>query len=618
LCFFIVLSACDKQNEQETTLPQSDTVASENQNSKIKIAVLSTTDFFPDRTVSQKMGLPEELAARIMEHLTKSNRFQVLERTALRKVINEQQFGQEDKESFLDKTLNSAIKNLPEVDGLAVAATSIAANNNDLIKDYQNLGSSIGADFLVFAVLEKVDNQRKNVDLPYSNGRSFTRNKTDARLRLRVINAKTGGIAGAASFRTQLTESLLNGQESSKDEFSTFDHLGGLAANKILDIAFPARIVSTDPLVINRGKNDGVSTGALFKVFREGKEISDGNGVVIGRIKTPVGTVRIGQVQDTLAIVERVEGDTKKGDLLEPEGQNNADSIEKKTYAGQTGKEKGKLTLAVGKIRINQAINFDEILPALIFQERVSNDLLVKLTNTNRFNVLDRQEVDQLLDEKMFNTLAQNQEIESRLKEFDEADFLIMISINDFILKGEHQKIAYVDEVQSRYYVVIDATLRIVDTHTGKLLTADKIRINKRLVNYNKNNKKTDTLYADVLNDFSDEIVKLAMQKLYPIRVIGLASNTDFYINRGADGGLKKGDLFKVMREGEEMFDPDTGISFGKTEQEIAQVNVAEVESARAKVHLISGQGVQRGDILKALDKPAKKVARPQIRKPNF
>lgn len=603
----LLLSACDEQSAEKVL---------NTQEQKITLAVLSTSDFFPDRAVQQRMGLPDALASRVIERLTISNRFQVLERTALRKIINEQQFGQESKDTFLDKTLNAAIENLPDVNGLTVAVTTYAADSNDLIKDYQNLGSAMGADYLVFAVLEKATKTSKRIALPYSeSNRGFTQNKTDARLRLRIIDAKTGNIAGAASFRTQVRESLFTDQESTQDEFSTFDHLGNLAANKILDITFPARIVSSDPLVINRGKNDNYTVGSTFKVLREGKEIFDTANVAIGRVNSPVGNIKLASLQDTLSVVELIDGNVQTGDLLEILDKVGEDqTIAKPRTINVDGKQKGRITLAVGKIRVSSNGHNKALVDE--YRNRVKNDLLTKLTNSKRFDVLERQEIDQIFDEKAFAALTQGQNIEDKLSEMTEADYIIMPFVNDFIIRTESENVAYVDEIQSRHFGIIDATLRIVDSHTGKLLAADKIRVNKRLDNYSK--QRNETLYADLVDDFTTMLVSRIMLRLYPIKIIGAISDTDYYINRGADGGLLQGTIFDVMHEGKEMFDPDTGISFGKIEQKVAQVTVQDIEPSRSKVHLINGENIQTGDILRIAKQEPKKVDKPQVRRPNF
>lgn len=615
-----LISACGEktaENEGQKSSESSTLDFAKNQQGQIKIAVLGTSDFFPDRAVQQRMGLPEDLAARIIEHLQKSNRFNVLERTALRKIINEQQFGQGDKKSFLDRTLNAATENLPDVSGYAVKWTGILSDHNDIVKEYQNLGTTMGADFLVFAVLEKADEKTKNTAIPYSeSGKQITKHVSDARLRLRVIDTKTGMIAGTASFRTKVSESVFDGRESNRDEYSTFDHVGALASQKILNIVSPAIIVSANPYVINRGTNDGYTAESTFKVFREGKEIQDPSGIAIGKIKSPVGNIKLASVQDTISVVDIIDGDVQVGDLLETQDQN----LAKNGVAGQQPKtiektsQGGKLTIAIGKVHFNA--NNNTIFLAVDDYPRVKNDLMVKLTNSNRFDVLERHEIDQVLDEKNFTALMSGDEIDPYLKETIGADYLVLTAVDKFAIQSESKKLAYVDEVQTRHYGIVEATLRIVDSHTGKLLAADKIRINKKLDKYNKN--IAANTYSNLIDEFTDLMVSKIVHRIYPIKIIATLPNGSVYINRGLDGGLKTGDIFNVMRPGQELIDPDTGISFGSAETKVAQLKLDTVEAARAKAAIISGGEVQRGDILREAKAQTQTPQQPEVNRPVF
>jgi curli biogenesis system outer membrane secretion channel CsgG len=620
ILFGLLISACGEKTEESggQTSSESSTLGfAKNQQGQIKIAVLGTSDFFPDRAVQQRMGLPEDLAARIIEHLQKSNRFNVLERTALRKIINEQQFGQGDKESFLDRTLNAATKNLPDVSGYAVKWTGILSDHNDIVKEYQNLGTTMGADYLVFAVLEKADEKIKNTDIPYSEtGKQITKHVSDARLRLRVIDTKTGMIAGTASFRTKVSESVFEGRESKRDEYSTFDHVGALASQKILDIVSPPKIVSANPYVINRGSNDGYTAETTFKVIREGKEIQDPSGITIGKIKSPVGNIKLAAVQDTISVVDIIDGDVQVGDLLEIPEQNLAtNSLSKQsTKPIEKTSRNGKLTIAIGKVHFNANNNY--IFLSADDYPRVKNDLMVKLTNSNRFDVLERHEIDQVLDEKNFTALMAGDEIDPYLKETIGADYLVLTAVDKFAIQSESKKLAYVDEVQTRHYGIVEATLRIVDSHTGKLLAADKIRINKKLDKYNKNS--ANNTYSNLIDEFTDQMVSKIVHRIYPIKIMATLPDGSVYINRGLDGGLKAGDIFNVMRPGQELIDPDTGISFGSAETKVAQLKLDTVEAARAKAAIISGGEVQRGDILREA-KSAKQIPQqPEVNRPVF
>ncbi len=620
IIFGFLMSACGEKSDEKTDDKSQANITNDNlgfsktQQGQIKIAVLGTSDFFPDRAVQQNLGLPEALAARVIEHLQKSNRFNVLERTALRKVINEQEFGKGDKESFLDRTLNAATKDLPDVSGYAVKWTGILSDHNDIVKEYQNLGTSIGADFLVFAVLEKAQEKMTSTAIPYSESdKQITKNVSDARLRLRVIDTKTGMIAGTASFRTKVSESVFEGRESTRDEYSTFDHVGAVASQKILDIVSPAKIVSADPFVINRGSNDGYTAGSNFKVSREGKEIQDPNGVAIGRVKTPTGNIKLASIQETLSVVEIIDGDVQVGDLLDVKDQQSGSANQAAKTIGKTSTG-GKLTIAIGKVHFNT--NNNHIFLSVNDYPRVKNDLMVKLTNSNRFDVLERHEVDQVLDEKNFTALMGGDEIDPYLKEMIGADYLVLTAVDKFSITSESKEVAYVDKIQTRHYGIIEATLRIVDSHSGKLLAADKIRVNKKLDTYNKN--QSANTYSNLIDEFTDLMVSKIVHRLYPIKIMATLPDGSIYINRGLDGGLKNGDTFNVMRPGEDLIDPDTGISFGSAETKVAELKLDNVETSRSKAAVVSGADVQKGDILREPQKQVAQQPQIQVNTPNF
>lgn len=68
------------------------------------------------------------------------------------------------------------------------------------------------------------------------------------------------------------------------------------------------------------------------------------------------------------------------------------------------------------------------------------------------------------------------------------------------------------------------------------------------------------------------------------------------WMNVGSDV-VKAGEILKVMRRGEELIDPDTGISLGATETEIGQLRVAEVAEKFSIADRVAGGGtINRGD----------------------
>jgi hypothetical protein len=318
-------------------------------------------------------------------------------------------------------------------------------------------------------------------------------------------------------------------------------------------------------------------------------------------------------VLDTLSVVEIVDGNVLIGDLLEIKDQQ-ANAAQQTNKPIETTSKDGKLTIAIGKVHFNANNNY--IFLSIDDYPRVKNDLMIKLTNTNRFDVLERHEIDQVLDEKNFTALMGGDEIEPHLKELIGADYLVLTAVDKFSVTSESKQVAYVDKIQTRHYGIVEATLRIVDSHTGKLLAADKIRINKKLNKYNKN--QSANTYSNLIEDFTNLMVSKIVHRIYPIKIMATLPDGSVYVNRGLDGGLKSGDIFSVMRPGQELIDPDTGISFGSAETKVAELKLDDVEASRAKASVLSGEEVQRGDILRESQKSADEQPQIKVNKPNF
>jgi hypothetical protein len=62
------------------------------------------------------------------------------------------------------------------------------------------------------------------------------------------------------------------------------------------------------------------------------------------------------------------------------------------------------------------------------------------------------------------------------------------------------------------------------------------------------------------------------------------ASGTTIYMKPGSKGGVQPGMVFSIYRAGEELIDPDTGLSLGSEE---------------SKIGVKSGTGFQAGDLVR-------------------
>jgi hypothetical protein len=154
---------------------------------------------------------------------------------------------------------------------------------------------------------------------------------------------------------------------------------------------------------------------------------------------------------------------------------------------------------------------------------------------------------------------------------------------------------------------------RLVDVHTGAVVGADKVRYTSSANNV----QDTTRVMSDLMDRFTTDAVAAIVLRLFPIKVLGFAGDGTIYVNRGADAGIDNGSQFIVMRSGAELIDPDTGLSFGSAEVQVASVEITSVEASRARARLVSGEEVVVGDVLRVAPPIAPK-SEPQVNTPDF
>jgi curli biogenesis system outer membrane secretion channel CsgG len=123
----------------------------------------------------------------------------------------------------------------------------------------------------------------------------------------KLYETKTNKLVETANFQEQTldTEEELANSESSGGELSDAllvsltRRMAEKVAQRVADIAFPARILAkTGKIVtINRGDGTGIAVGQLWEVFALGEELTDPDtGASLGREEVSVGQVRIQRV----------------------------------------------------------------------------------------------------------------------------------------------------------------------------------------------------------------------------------------------------------------------------------------------------------------------------------
>ena len=156
--------------------------------------------------------------------------------------------------------------------------------------------------------------------------------------------------------------------------------------------------------------------------------------------------------------------------------------------------------------------------------------------------------------------------------------------------------------------VVLQA--RLVNTTTGEIIVATEEDNSKTLVgarikglNFRQNfdyGMANDIMHPAV-NKMVVKIEKqtagMAAAAVSSGRVIKVEGN-QVWINLGATSGIKLGDEFTIIRQGEELIDPDSGLSLGAEEEEVGSLVVSDIK-AKYSIATIQSGNAQAKDFLK-------------------
>ena len=82
------------------------------------------------------------------------------------------------------------------------------------------------------------------------------------------------------------------------------------------------------------------------------------------------------------------------------------------------------------------------------------------------------------------------------------------------------------------------------------------------------------------------------------------AEGNKVWINLGRDV-VSAGETLRIMSKGEELIDPDTGISLGATETEIGSLRVSQLQDKFSIAEKVTGSGIKRGDKVVSTATPA-------------
>lgn len=253
--------------------------------------------------------------------------------------------------------------------------------------------------------------------------------------------------------------------------------------------------------------------------------------------------------------------------------------------------------LAVGEVKVGKALEENaRAAGKLNSLKRVIQMLDGKLTSalhtTRKFQILDRSDVNRLLEEQSLSGGT-----------IGSADYLAIASVGDFQDVTEAATFAALKKAVSRRILRIGVTLKIYDTQEGALLEAVDVTTERAAIaeggSYAQSDgDPTDVLLQEVAAEIAGKTVQKILDVIYPARIVSLTGNI-LICNRGEGTNIAKGQIWNLYAVGEELTDPDTGESLGRKEVYVGKTKITQVNAKFSKGEVLENLGVTQGAILR-------------------
>jgi curli biogenesis system outer membrane secretion channel CsgG len=242
--------------------------------------------------------------------------------------------------------------------------------------------------------------------------------------------------------------------------------------------------------------------------------------------------------------------------------------------------------------------------------EAAADVFVTALMDTGQFSLIEREKVDEILREQNLGASGRiTPQTAAKIGKMLGVDLMLTGSVSQFSISRTGGGIGGLRVGVTTGKVVLQA--RLVNTTTGEIMVAAEDENKKRLVGarikgLDFKQKFDYGLAHEVMHPAVEKIVvKIAGKaqgmatKAYSGRVVKVEGKK-VWINIGSNAGIQVGDEFEVLRKGEELIDPETGLSLGAEQEKVGKVVVTEVKP-KFSIGTIQEGNAQAKDYLKKL-----------------
>lgn len=246
----------------------------------------------------------------------------------------------------------------------------------------------------------------------------------------------------------------------------------------------------------------------------------------------------------------------------------------------------------------------DKVYSAKETTRQFAQHLTNHITQSRRFTVLDREYMDEYLQEKniILSSNASTDEL-TKIGEVLGADYVIVGKLGQASISKNSEYLDLIDETIVTRGAEFNIDYKIIVMPTRQIKWADTISIslNKETMRGLTAGNSDNIIHQKVMNYFAQIISDQLLANIFPLKVVNTSNRLkSITLNQGGKS-IKVGDIFEVMALGEEIFDPYTRESLGRDEEQIAIARVTKVLPKLSKAKIIQGdiKDVRNGDIVR-------------------
>jgi curli biogenesis system outer membrane secretion channel CsgG len=252
----------------------------------------------------------------------------------------------------------------------------------------------------------------------------------------------------------------------------------------------------------------------------------------------------------------------------------------------------------------------------------ITDNLTTELVESGQFEVFERNQINSILLEQGLGEEGKvTQQSAAKIGQMLGVEIMVMGSVTEYGAE-ETMETINIGPISKRENVMVarvSIDLRLVNTSSGQIVVAKRATgtdstttsgasfggfgRNKSPNTTNRGKINLDNAKSKAIKSCVGYIVDAMKNIAWSGKIIITNPDKTVIVKPGSSSGVSIGDVFAVYRKGDDIIDPDTGLSLGSQDKKIGSIKITEFigDGRASKAAIVSGV-LKKGDILRLPD----------------